>query len=153
VTGAWELAEREKALATMAGELVAEIEAGTPLSEIAKKLDLEIQNAGPGTRTDRTLGLSTDLMATLFSADEGQAIQGMSANGLERAVGLVSEIITATSDEDVSAIDRATETYAARLSQDFVDQFSRTARSRHPIGVNQQAIDAIFTAPHGGMGY
>lgn len=153
VTGAWELAQREKALEKTANDLIAKLASGSQLPEIAKDLDVEIQNAGPGTRTDRTLGLSADLLTALFNADEGEAIQGMSANGLERAIGLVSDIVTATSEDDVTAIDRATESYAARLSQDFVDQFSRTARARHPIGVNQQAIDAVFTAPHGGMGY
>lgn len=153
VTGAWEVAEREKALEIMTKGLVERLEGGATLVELAEENEVEVKTAGPGTRSDRSLGLSADLLTSLFAADMNEAIEGMSGDGLTRLVGRVAEIDTATSDDDVTAIDRSTEAYAARLAQDFVDQFTRTARERHPVEVNAQAIEAVFTAPHGGMGY
>ena len=152
VSGAWEVAEREKALEAMTKELAERLEGGATLVEIAEENDTEIKTAGPGTRTDRSLGLSSDLLAAVFAAEKNQAVEGMSADGLTRLVGRVAEIDSATSDDDILAIDRSTESYAARLAQDFVDQFTRTARERHPVQVNTQAIDAVFTTP-GGLGY
>jgi len=140
VTGAWEVAEREKALEVLTKSLVEKLNDGATLVELAEANETEIQTAGPGTRTDRSLGLSADLLTSLFAAEKNDAVEGMSADGLTRFVGRVAEIDTATSDEDVAAIDRSTEAYAARLAQDFVDQFTRTARERHPVQVNEQAI-------------
>ena len=150
VSGAWEVAQREEALEALTVELKGRLENGETLEEIAEGLDAEVEMAGPGTRTDRSLGLSADLLTALFSAEEGDAVEGQAADGLSRGVGTVAEIVKATSEDDVAAIDRSTEAYAARLSQDFVDQFSRTARDRHPLQMNQQAIDAVFTGGHGG---
>jgi peptidyl-prolyl cis-trans isomerase D len=153
VAGAWEVAEREKALEVLAKNLVDRLEDGANLVELAEGNEAEIKTAGPGTRSDRSLGLSADLLDTLFDAELNEAAQGMSSDGLTRLIGRVAEIDSATGEDDVAAIDRSTEAYAARLAQDFVDQFTRTARERHPIAVNAQAIDAVFTAPHGGLGY
>ena len=153
LTTAWELSEREKALATLTGELVERLRGGDTLADIAEDYDTEVKTAGPGTRTDRSLGLSADLLETVFSIDEGEPAEGLASNGLTRLVGVLSGIDGATSDDDVAAIDRSTEEYAAQLSQDMVDQFSRSARERHPLILNPQAIEAVFSPQHGGMGY
>ena len=153
VTGAWEVAEREKALETLTKALVKRLDEGATLVEIAEEHEAEVKTAGPGTRTDRSLGLSADLLTALFEAEKNNPVEGMSADGLTRIVGRVAAIETATTEDDITAIDRATESYAARLGQDFVDQFTRSARANHPVQINQQAIDAVFTQPHGGMGY
>ena len=151
VAGAWEVSEREAALAKLTESLVAKIEDGATLAEIAEERDVEVSTAGPGTRTDRSLGMSPDLLAKLFETDEGKALEGAAANGLSRLVGIVSEVETATTEEDVAAIDRSTEAYAVRLAQDFVDQFARTARERHPFEPNPLALEALFTG-QGGYG-
>jgi len=153
VSGAWEVAEREKALEALTATHVEKLNGGTELTDLAEELELEVKTAGPGTRSDRTLGLSTDLLADIFDAEEGNALEGAAANNLTRVVGTLTEIVQATSEEDVTAIDRSTEAYAGRLSRDFVDQFTRTARARHPAQHNQQAIDAVFTNPGYGGGY
>ena len=152
VSGAWEVSEREKALEELTASHVEKLNGGTDLANLAKELDLEVKSAGPGTRTDRSLGFSTELLSEIFEAAEGDALEGGSSDALTRVVGVITEIVPATSEEDITAIDRSTENYAARLAQDFVDQFTRTARSRHPVEANQQAIDAVFTNPGGGYG-
>lgn len=152
VSGAWEVSEREKALEELTAKHVKKLNGETDLADLAKELELEVKSAGPGTRTDRSLGFSTELLGEIFEAAEGDALEGGSSDSLTRVVGVVTEIVPATSEEDVTAIDRSTENYAARLAQDFVDQFTRTARSRHPVQANQQAIDAVFTNPGGGYG-
>ncbi len=152
VSGAWEVSEREKALEKLMASYVEELNGGGDLAELAKELDLDVKSAGPGTRTDRSLGLSVELLGEIFEAEQGNALQGESSDSLNRVVGIITGIVPATSEEDITAIDRSTEGYAARLAQDFVDQFTRTARSRHPIQTNQQAIDAVFTNPGGGYG-
>lgn len=151
VAGAWVVAQREEALRKLSESLVEKIEAGSSLEDIAKEQDVEVTSVGPGTRTDRSLGLSPDLLTKLFETKEGEALQGVASNGLERFIGRVSAVETTTSEEDVAAIDRSTESYAARLAQDFVDQFSRTARESHPFEPNPLAIEALFTG-HGGYG-
>ena len=151
VASAWEVSEREAALTELTESLVEKIENGATLAEIAEEQDVEVITAGPGTRTDRTLGLSPDLLTDLFATDEGNALQGAASNGLERLVGIVSEIESATSEEHVTAIDRSTEAYAGRLAQDFVDQFARTARDSHPYEPNPLALEALFNG-HGGYG-
>jgi peptidyl-prolyl cis-trans isomerase D len=150
---AWEFAEREKALATLTGELAERLKNGDDVADIAEEYETEVKTAGPGTRTDRSLGLSADLLETVFSIEQGEAAEGLASNGLTRVVGIVTEIDAAASEEDVAAIDRSTEQYAARLAQDMVDQFSRSARERHPLIINPQAIEAVFSPQHGGMGY
>ncbi len=151
VSGAWEVSQREAALEELTESLVKEIEGGATLAELAEERGLDVASAGPGTRTDRSLGLSPELLTQLFEADKDKPLQGSASNGLERLVGTVTEIETATSEEDVTAIDRSTEAYAARLAQDFVDQFSRTARDSHPFQPNPLALEALFTG-QGGYG-
>lgn len=151
VVGAWKVSERETALEELSKTLVEKLESGTSLADLAEEQEVEVTTAGPGTRSDRTLGLSPELLEKLFEAEADAPLQGTASNALERLIGTVSEIEEATSEEDVTAIDRSTESYAARLAQDFVDQFSRTARENHPFNPNPLALEALFTG-HGGYG-
>ncbi len=150
IKSAWVAAERKKALQDLTDRLTDRLSESSDLAAISEELGAEVKTAGPGIRTDRTMGLSAELLERLFAAQKDDAVTGDAAEGQSRLVGTVSDIIPATSEEDITAIDRSTESYAARLAQDFVDQFTRTARNNHPIQPNQAAIDAVFTAPHGG---
>lgn len=153
VAGAWEVDQREKALAALTADLRSRLADGTTLSEIAEELEKDVETLGPGIRSDRTLGISDDLVAALFDADKGDALEGAAADGLSRIVGTVTEIIPATTEDDEIMVDRMTETYARFLSDDFINTFQLSSQNRHPVQVNQQAIEAVFTDPSGYGGY
>lgn len=144
VTLAWETAQRNKALETLASELIERLE-DSSLKELAEDLGKEVETAGPLTRSDRATPLSPPLMKALFESEEGDALQGGAAVGPNRFVGIVSEIVSAKSGDDLAAIDRAAEAYTAAMAQDFVHVYSQSAIDRHPVRAYPQAIDRALS--------
>ncbi len=140
VVAAWKTQQRSDALAVMAKGIRDRLEEGATLSAIAEEQEKEVQTSAPIRRSEQPAPLSQDIVAALFRADEGAAVDGRTDAG-SIVIGTLKEVVAPTAEAEESAIDSTAERYSTQLANDLVQTFSRNAGERHPVLLYPPAID------------
>lgn len=144
VVAAWKRARRDDASRDQAKKLVARVEGGETLATAAAHFGMKVTASKPFTRFDgaaRPL-VSAALSAELFKVKMGATVMAPTANGY--AVGRVKDIQPAYPAADKKGFDEVRDGLRAGISADVLSQYGAALRRRHPVSVDQGALDRLF---------
>jgi len=144
VAADWTSEQTAAALQKLADGYLAELKAGTSFADVAKRLDLPIQSAGPLTRGDTVPGTPGALVADIFAAAPGAAVTRRDGDTL------ILAILTGTTPLDLA--DPANAPILARLRQQYDEQvhgdvlalYTGALRASAGVTVNQSLLESTL---------
>ena len=149
VETAWKTDKLNEIAKKTAEEIRDAAKGGTPLSEIAKARNLQVEASEPisrfGTGTDTIIPRA--LLPDLFKAKTGGVVMGQTAEGY--AVAKLRDVQSTAPNADDGDYKRLQETLSGAIANDVLQEYTRALRNEYSVSVNQAALDAFFT----GQGY
>jgi len=129
----WQAEQRSKALATLAKQIVDEVNAGQSLKAIAAKRKLEISSTGPVMRSGSKV--SPALTGPLFGLKLNAATFAPAGDGY--AIAQITAIQKADPAADKATVDTLAHQLAQQMQTEFLGEFSQALRARYPVEINQ----------------
>lgn len=149
VENAWKTDKLNEIAKKTAEEIRDAAKGGTPLSEIAKSRNLQVEISKPVSRfgTGADTVIPRTLLPELFKAKTGGVVMGQTAEGF--AVAKLREIQSTAPKADDGDYKRLQETLSGAIANDVLQEYTRALRNEYSVSVNQAALEAFFT----GQGY
>lgn len=143
---AWTVARRIDALAEQADVALADLNAGTPLTEIAQRFGKTPEALGPIRRDGGVGQIGVDLLTQLFAAPEGGAAMARDAGGV--MIATVVTIIPAdlAAPEVADALGRWREQLTSSMSEDLYAYYASALQENAGATVNQAAMEQVINA-------
>lgn len=145
VVAAWKREQRINQLEVIAEGYRTRIAEGEALEALAEAEEHRIATAGPMLRSQRAANLTEKLRNDMFRGSEGDVLLGSNNDESGYIIGVVAEIVEEEAEAVEAAIDAETERYAAALSSDMVQTFTRTVQERHPTLLKPRVIDSVLS--------
>lgn len=144
VESAWTRVKRGEAAEEKAKALVARIERGKPLSEVAEEAGLTVLTTPAITRSGE--GASEDLDTALVqSAFQAERNDPFAAKGQDSSfVGTVTKVVVPDPVSDPRSLAALEQDLRSRRTSDLLSQFTASLTQRYPVEINSQAIDQIY---------
>lgn len=145
VAADWTSDQTATALQKLADADVTTLNDGTGLAELAKRLDVAIQTAGPLTRGDTLPGAPAELIADIFATAPGGAVSRRDGDTV------IVAVLTGTTPLDLA--DPANTPILARLQQQFDEQihgdilalYTGALRNAAGVKVNQSLVESTLS--------
>ncbi|PRD42239.1 peptidylprolyl isomerase [Phyllobacterium phragmitis] len=137
----WKAEEATKRLTAKADELKKRLDGGATLDTLATELNLEKQTKRGITRVGNDAELSAEAVAKVFGGPDGMTgIAPAVSDGAQILFKVVESVEPAGAGPDSIPEDQR-QAFAARLSDDLLDQLVAQLQTEFPVTVNQAAID------------
>lgn len=145
VAADWTADQTASALQKLADGEVAEMKAGKSFADVATRLDLPIQTAGPITRGETVQGTPPEIVADIFAAAPGAAVTRRDGETVVLAV------LTTTTPLDLA--DAANAPILTQLQQQYDDQvrgdvlalYTGALRAAAGVTVNQSLVESTLS--------
>jgi len=137
----WKAEEAQKRLTAKAEELKKRLDGGATLDTLASELNLEKQTKRGITRSSTDTELSAPAVAQVFGGPEGLTGTAPAASDNAQIVFKVTESVEPAGAGPDSIPEDQRQAFAARLSDDLLDQLVAQLQTEFPVTVNQAAID------------
>ncbi len=148
----WRAARTVEALEAKAEALVARIEGGEQLADIAAELGLEPETEGPKTRVQGWASLPPALVETIFRAEEGGA--AFAPAETEEPAVIVAALVSIAPGEASEANAALRQSLERQMNQmaasDALTLFIAAKQAELGVTVNDAVIDAVMTSMPGG---
>jgi peptidyl-prolyl cis-trans isomerase D len=141
----WKQAERWKAARTKAKDLVAKLNTGGKIADIAKKSRYKVLGSGAFNRAGQGLkgGMAPALAPDLFDAASiGRATMADSRNGVH--VAQLKSISKATAESNRAGVDAVANTLRAGIAGDIAGQLDKALRAQHDVSIDQRVLRYNF---------
>lgn len=149
VETAWKTAKLNENAKKTAEEIRDAAKGGTPLSEIARKQNLQVEASKPvsrfGTGTDTII--PRPLLPELFKSKIGGIVMQQTADGF--AVARLKDIQNNPPKADDGDFKRLQETLTSAIANDVLSEYTRALRNEYSVSINQAGLEAYFS----GQGY
>ncbi|MDH5749447.1 MAG: peptidyl-prolyl cis-trans isomerase, partial [Rhodospirillales bacterium] len=144
VVNDWKADTRNKSSEKTAKILLDRINKGEDLFKVATEMKLKVTTSAPFTRSPNsaTGDLPLTVIESLFKLKEGQATMGSAGQGY--VVARMKEIRSADPAQGKEDFKKLKSTILQSLQNDLVSQLISALRTRHPVSVNQRAIEQLF---------
>jgi peptidyl-prolyl cis-trans isomerase D len=141
VEAAWRERKRQEAAEEAARALLDQAKAGGDLAVLAAEKGYSLRRIEPTVRTadDPAGGANEPVTATLFTLDPGQAAVTPAAGGY--AVVRLDTVEAADPVADTETYDTLRGQLREQIANDIMSQFTQAVRERHPVSINQAAIE------------
>ncbi|KXF77354.1 peptidylprolyl isomerase [Paramesorhizobium deserti] len=137
----WKAEEAQKRLMAKAEELKKRLDDGTTLDALASELSLDKQTKRGITRSSTDTELSAQAVAQVFGGPDGMSgIAPAASDNAQIVFKVVESVEPAGVGPDTIPEDQR-QGFAARLSDDLLDQLVAKLQTEFPVTVNQAAID------------
>ena len=131
----WQAQQRSDALATLAKQIVDEVNAGQSLKAVAAKRKLVVSSTGPVMRSGTNNKVPPGLIASLFSLKANTATFASGGDGF--VVAQLTSIQKANPATDKADVDALSHQLAQQMQSEFLGAFSQALRARYPVEINQ----------------
>lgn len=145
VTEQWKAEEAQKRLTAKAEELKKRLDSGMTLDALASELNLEKQTKRGITRGSTDTELSAQAVAQVFGGPDGLTGVAPAASDNAQILFKVTESVEPAGAGPDSIPEDQREAFAARLSDDLLDQLVAQLQTEFPVTVNQAAIDRALS--------
>lgn len=144
VEAAWRVRKRQEAAEAEAEALLAQVRSGGDLAALAAQKGYALREIAPVVRAadDPAGGASEPVTAALFALDPGASAVAPAAEGF--AVVRLDTVEAADPVTDVETYDTLRGQLREQLANDIMGQFTEALRERHPVSINQAAVDNFF---------
>ncbi len=145
VIEAWKADKRQTKAKELAEQLVAELNSGKALSDVASANGLTPEQSKPFTRDDQGTesGLSEELVSQVFALMPGKAAYGQSANGFQIAV--LRSVTPADTMANKKDVDGLRDTLTDALKSDVMAQLTSALREEIGVEVNRALLNQMFS--------
>lgn len=144
VAADWTAEETAGALQKLADGYLAELKAGTGFPDVAKRLDLAIQAAGPLTRGDTVPGTPGALVADIFAAAPGAAITRRDGDTLILAVLTGTTPLDLADPTNAPVLARLQQQYDQQVHADVLALYTGALRAGAGVTVNQSLLESTL---------
>lgn len=141
----WKQAERWKAVRAAAKDLVAQLNTGGKIADIAKKHGYKVRASGAFNRSGQGLtgGMAPALAADLFEAPSvGRAAMADSRSAVH--VAQLRTISTAKPESDRKGVEAVATTLRSGVAGDIAGQLDTALRKRHDVSIDQRVLNYYF---------
>lgn len=144
VLAAWQADERLRLAQEKANEVIAAVNAGQSLADIAAAEGLTVSTSKPVVRSegDSVAHLPAALTGALFGVEPGFATSGVVSNGF--VVAVLKEIQPAdpaTADDAIEQLRLRTET---DIATDLLNSMAAALRQRYPVEIDRAVLEQEF---------
>lgn len=143
VSAAWRAKQIGDRLGQLAGDLLKQVQAGKPLSEVAKPLKLKVTTSAPFNRGFADERMSAALTGKLFAATIGDSFSEPAPNG-GYVLAQLHEIKTPSIDAKTDAIAKMGKELSKNLSEDMLAQYQAVLERRYDVSINQERLNSLF---------
>ena len=146
VAADWRAAQTRERLADVAETLRAEIAEGTALAEIAERLGVSVESAGPLTRGETAEGAPAELVAEIFAVEPERTVLLPEGDGV--ILARLDEVLPfdPETEENAAALDAVEAQLRRGLADDMLTLASRALQGQAGITVNESVLDSTLSA-------
>jgi peptidyl-prolyl cis-trans isomerase D len=135
----WQADQKQQALAKMADEIVAEVNGGKSLKDIAATRKLTVTTTPLLQRTGSDPSIPPALVAATFRAKQGGAVSAPSGDGY--AVAQVKTIEPADAAKNPEGAKQLSDELTNEMRNDMLNAFDQALRGHFPVEINQTNLD------------
>jgi len=144
VTAAWKADQRHKAAEKKAAEIVAAVNGGKKLADIAAEMKLKVTETPALLRSgaEDEKDVPGALRPKLFQTKLGQAVSGPTSDGY--LVAAVKEVKPADPKTDADGVKAVRQQVVQLMQSDLLAGFGAALRERHPVTVDEDAFNRLL---------
>ncbi|HVO15383.1 MAG TPA: SurA N-terminal domain-containing protein [Alphaproteobacteria bacterium] len=145
VTAAWKADQRHKAAEKKAAEIVAAVNGGKKLADIATEMKLKVTDTPALLRSgaEKEKDVPGALLPKLFTTKLGQAVSGPTSDGY--IVAAVKEIKPADPKTDAEGVKSVREQVAQLMQSDLLAGLGAALRERHPVTIDEDTFNRLLS--------
>lgn len=144
VAADWTADQTAQALQKLADGYLAEIKAGLTLPDLAKRLDLPIQTAGPLTRGETAPGAPNEIVADIFAAAPGGTVTRRDGETVLLAQLTGTTPLDLASPEAAPILTRLQQQYDEQVRGDVLAAYTAALREAAGVTVNQALVESTL---------
>lgn len=138
--------EKNRQAEEEANRLLAEVQSGKDLTDLASGGGISVQTTPPVVRSQSLsqANLSGDLASKVYDLAPGTAASGPSRDGSAHLVVRVKEIEPASADDNAPGRSQTRQAITQSISEDLLQQFTAALRQKFEVEIHDRQIDALF---------
>lgn len=143
VAAAWRAQKTGEKLEQLSGEMLKAAQAGKPLPEIAKPLNLKVTQSAPFNRSFTDEQMSAALAAKLFTGKPGDSFAEPAPGGgyvIARLREIRPPSLTGKSD----AVAKMGRDLSRNFAEDVLAQYQSVLERRYDVEINQDRLNSLF---------
>ncbi|MEO3385847.1 SurA N-terminal domain-containing protein [Mesorhizobium sp. CAU 1741] len=141
----WTANERSTRLSERAAEIEQRLADGTPFSELAEELDVELQTKRGLTRDANDADLGTAAVAAAFGVARGETGVAPAPDDTSQIVFRVAEVIQPAGAGPDAVPEETRDAMASGISDDLLDQLVARLQSQYEVTVDRNAIQQALS--------
>jgi peptidyl-prolyl cis-trans isomerase D len=142
VVAQWQAEQRKDALSKLAAAMVADVNGGKSLRDVAAAHKMTLTTTQPLARTGDAPTAPPALVAALFRAKPNGAVSA--AAGDTVVVAQLKSIQPADPATDQAGVKQLTDQLSGAMKSDMLGAFTRTLRTTFPVQINQTNLDHVL---------
>jgi peptidyl-prolyl cis-trans isomerase D len=142
VTAAWQAEQQKDALEKLAASMVADVNGGKSLKDVADAHKLTMTTSQPLSRTGDAPTAPPSLIAALFSAKPNTAVSTAASDNV--VVAQLKTIQPADPAQDQAGVKQLTDQLSASIKSDVLNAYTQTLRVTFPVEINQSNLDHVL---------
>jgi peptidyl-prolyl cis-trans isomerase D len=139
---AWQAEQQKTALEKLAASMVADVNGGKSLKDVAAAHKLTMTTSEPLARTSDAPTAPPSLIAALFSAKPNGAVSAAAGDNV--VVAQLKTTQPADPAQDQAGVKQLTDQLSASMKSDMLDAYTRTLRTTFPVQINQTNLDHVL---------
>ena len=145
VLAAWKAEQRHKAAEKKAAEVVAAVNEGKKLADIAAEMNLKITETPALLRSgsEAEADVPGALRPKLFATKLGQAVSGPTSDGY--LVAAVKEVKPADPATDADGVKAVREQLTQLIQNDLLTGLGESLRERHPVTLDEAVFNQVLS--------
>jgi peptidyl-prolyl cis-trans isomerase D len=142
VIAAWQADQKNSALEKLAASIVADVNGGRSLKDVAGAHKLTVVTTQPLARTGDEPTTPPALVAALFDVKPNGAVSAPAGNSV--VVAQLKSIQPADPATDAAGVKQLTDELSGEMKNDMLSAFSQSLRTNFPVTINQANLDHVM---------
>jgi peptidyl-prolyl cis-trans isomerase D len=142
VIAAWQAEQKNSALEKLAASIVADVNDGRSLKDVAAAHKLTVVTTQPLARTSDEPTTPPAIVAALFSAKQNGAVSAPAGDNV--VVAQLKSIVPADPATDPGGVKQVTDELSGEMKTDMLSAFSQSLRTNFPVTINQTNLDHVM---------
>jgi peptidyl-prolyl cis-trans isomerase D len=139
---AWQADARQQALQKLADAITAEVNGGKSLADVAAEHKLTVETTAPLKRSGNDPKVPPTLVAKIFDAKQGAAVDEVGADNA--IVAQLQSIEPADPAKDEAAVQQLQQQLGGVLQNDMMSQYDQALRKTFPVSVDRSSLDHLL---------
>ncbi|HUB97141.1 MAG TPA: SurA N-terminal domain-containing protein [Stellaceae bacterium] len=139
---AWQADQRQQALQKLADAMTTEVNGGKSIADVAAEHKLSVETTAPLQRSGNDPKVPPALVAKIFDAKKGGAVDEVS--GDTAVVAQLQSVEPADPAKDPQAVQDLQQQLSGVFQTDMMDQYDQALRKTFPVSVDRSSLDHLL---------